>query len=90
MAGTASDSLARFASLRYDAIDETEAHVVGGDIAACAGGFDPRTAVALWDRLTDATHRDKASRSVQISAWASKQGVVSRKLLRALHFVLFF
>jgi predicted Zn-dependent protease len=59
-AGTATDSRTPFASIRYDATDETEADVIGGDIAARAG-FDPRAAVPLWDKLADATRRDKAN-----------------------------
>jgi predicted Zn-dependent protease len=48
-----------FASIQYDATDETESDVIGGDIAARAG-FDPRAAVPLWDKLADATRRDTA------------------------------
>ncbi|MGG1945276.1 M48 family metallopeptidase [Trinickia sp. NRRL B-1857] len=36
--------------IEFDAIDETEADVIGTDIAARAG-FDPRAAIALWDKL---------------------------------------
>ena len=46
------------ASIRYDATDETEADIIGNDIAARAG-FDPRAAVPLWDKLAGATRRDK-------------------------------
>ncbi len=46
------------ASTKYDATDETEADIIGADIAARAG-FDPRAAVPLWDKLADATRRDK-------------------------------
>ncbi|PMS37670.1 peptidase M48-like protein [Trinickia symbiotica] len=46
------------ASTKYDATDETEADVIGADIAARAG-FDPRAAVPAWDKLADATRRDK-------------------------------
>jgi Peptidase family M48 len=45
------------ASIQYDATDETEADVIGDDIAARAG-FDPRAAVPLWDKLAEATRRD--------------------------------
>jgi Zn-dependent protease with chaperone function len=58
--GTASGTGTAFASIRYDATDETEADVIGGDIAARAG-FDPRAAVPLWDKLAAATRRDKAN-----------------------------
>lgn len=59
-AGTASGSRIPFASIQYDATDETEADVIGGDIAARAG-FDPRAAVPLWDKLAEATRRDTAN-----------------------------
>ncbi len=48
----------RLASLRYDATDETEADVIGGDIAARAG-VDPRAAITLWDKLAVATRADR-------------------------------
>lgn len=46
-------------AMKYDATDETEADVIGSDIAARAG-FDPRAAVTLWDKLAAATRDDKA------------------------------
>lgn len=49
---------APLAKLEFDATDETEADVIGGDIAARAG-FDPRAAVTLWDKLAAATRGDK-------------------------------
>jgi predicted Zn-dependent protease len=48
----------RLATLRYDPTDETEADVIGGDIAARAG-FDPRAAITLWDKLAAMTRADK-------------------------------
>lgn len=48
----------RLQTLRYDPTDETEADVIGGDIAARAG-FDPRAALTLWDKLAVATRRNK-------------------------------
>ncbi|MDN7431098.1 peptidase M48 [Burkholderia sp. AU16741] len=50
----------RLQSLHYDPTDETEADVIGGDIAARAG-FDPRAAITLWDKLAAATRANKAS-----------------------------
>ncbi|CAN7538759.1 M48 family metallopeptidase [Trinickia sp. LjRoot230] len=44
--------------MKYDATDETEADVIGSDIAARAS-FDPRAAVTLWDKLAAATRADK-------------------------------
>ncbi|CAN0624162.1 Peptidase M48 Ste24p [Burkholderia multivorans] len=48
----------RLQTLRYDPTDETEADVIGGDIAARAG-FDPRAAIPLWDKLAAATRANK-------------------------------
>jgi predicted Zn-dependent protease len=48
----------RLATLRYGATDETEADVIGGDIAARAG-IDPRAAITLWDKLAAATRGDR-------------------------------
>ncbi|WXK34382.1 M48 family metallopeptidase [Mycetohabitans rhizoxinica] len=39
----------QLAHLRYDAADETEADVIGDEIASRAG-FDPRAALAVWRR----------------------------------------
>ncbi|WGS41833.1 M48 family metallopeptidase [Burkholderia sp. JSH-S8] len=48
----------RLQTLRYDPTDETEADVIGGDIAARAG-FDPRAALTLWDKLAAATRANR-------------------------------
>ncbi|KDB09872.1 peptidase M48 Ste24p [Burkholderia sp. lig30] len=48
----------RLQTLRYDPTDETEADVIGGDIAARAG-FDPRAAIPLWDKLAAATRANR-------------------------------
>ena len=45
-------------TLKFDATDETEADVIGGDIAARAG-FDPRAALTLWDKLALASRGDR-------------------------------
>ncbi|WP_176050801.1 M48 family metallopeptidase [Burkholderia sp. BCC1644] len=50
----------RLQSLHYEPTDETEADVIGGDIAARAG-FDPRAAITLWDKLAVATRANKAT-----------------------------
>ncbi|AXF22055.1 peptidase M48 [Burkholderia pyrrocinia] len=50
----------RLQALHYDPTDETEADVIGGDIASRAG-FDPRAAVTLWDKLAVATRANKAT-----------------------------
>ena len=40
----------RLLEMKYESTDETEADVIGSDIASRAG-FDPRAAVTLWDKL---------------------------------------
>ncbi|HKT96403.1 MAG TPA: M48 family metallopeptidase [Paraburkholderia sp.] len=44
--------------MHYGHDDETEADVIGSDIAARAG-YDPRAAVTLWDKLAVATRADR-------------------------------
>ena len=44
--------------MHYGRDDETEADVIGSDIASRAG-FDPRAALTLWDKLAAATRADR-------------------------------
>lgn len=44
--------------MHYGRADETEADVIGSDIASRAG-FDPRAALTLWDKLAQATRADR-------------------------------
>jgi hypothetical protein len=44
--------------MKYESTDETEADVIGSDIASRAG-FDPRAAVTLWDKLAAATRSNR-------------------------------
>jgi Zn-dependent protease with chaperone function len=44
--------------MHYGRADETEADVIGSDIASRAG-FDPRAALTLWDKLALATKSDR-------------------------------
>jgi len=44
--------------MHYGRPDETEADVIGSDIAARAG-FDPRAAITAWDKLAVATRADR-------------------------------
>ncbi|EDZ97451.1 peptidase M48 Ste24p, partial [Burkholderia sp. H160] len=44
----------RLLEMKYEDTDETEADVIGSDIASRAG-FDPRAAVTMWDKLAQAT-----------------------------------
>jgi Zn-dependent protease with chaperone function len=44
--------------MKYTNTDETEADVIGSDIASRAG-YDPRAAITLWDKLAAATHNNR-------------------------------
>ncbi|HEY3597779.1 MAG TPA: M48 family metallopeptidase, partial [Paraburkholderia sp.] len=44
--------------MKYERADETEADVIGSEIASRAG-FDPRAAVTLWDKLDQVTRGDR-------------------------------
>ncbi|MCG5075911.1 M48 family metalloprotease [Paraburkholderia tagetis] len=48
----------RLVEMHYGRDDETEADVIGSDIAARAG-YDPRAALTLWDKLATATRTDR-------------------------------
>ncbi len=48
----------RLLEMKYESTDETEADVIGSDIASRAG-FDPRAAVTLWDKLALATRGNR-------------------------------
>jgi predicted Zn-dependent protease len=50
LTGTAADMVAKGATLYYSRDDETEADMVGLDLAARAG-FDPRAGIALWQKM---------------------------------------
>ncbi|WP_220702139.1 M48 family metallopeptidase [Trinickia fusca] len=56
--------------VQYDATDETEADVIGSDIAARAG-FDPRAAVTLWDKLAAASRGEKAGSFVALHPYSA-------------------
>jgi predicted Zn-dependent protease len=45
-------------TMKYEPTDETEADVIGSDIASRAG-FDPRAAITLWDKLAVATRGNR-------------------------------
>nr|WP_175802526.1 M48 family metallopeptidase [Burkholderia anthina] len=70
---------ARLQTLRYDPTDETEADVIGGDIAARAG-FDPRAAITLWDKLAAATRADKAAGFIYLHPYSAtrRQDLLNR------------
>ncbi|KVE76621.1 M48 family metallopeptidase [Burkholderia vietnamiensis] len=70
---------ARLQTLRYDPTDETEADVIGGDIAARAG-FDPRAAITLWDKLAAATRANRTSGFIYLHPYsaARRQDLLNR------------
>ncbi|RQS19745.1 M48 family metallopeptidase [Burkholderia sp. Bp8998] len=70
---------ARLQTLRYDPTDETEADVIGGDIAARAG-FDPRAAITLWDKLAVATRANRTSGFIYMHPYsaARRQDLLNR------------
>ncbi|WP_269510864.1 M48 family metallopeptidase [Burkholderia sp. IMCC1007] len=75
----APDLGARLQTLRYDPTDETEADVIGGDIAARAG-FDPRAAITLWDKLAAATRANKATGFIYLHPYSAtrRQDLLNR------------
>ena len=57
-------------AMRYTPTDETEADVIGSDIAARAG-FDPRAAITLWDKLAAATHANKEQGFIYVHPYSA-------------------
>ncbi|KHK60859.1 peptidase M48 [Burkholderia sp. A9] len=70
---------ARLQTLRFDPTDETEADVIGGDIAARAG-FDPRAAITLWDKLAAATRANKTTGFIYMHPYSAtrRQDLLNR------------
>jgi Zn-dependent protease with chaperone function len=56
--------------MHYGRADETEADVIGSDIAARAG-FDPRAAITLWDKLAAATRSDRDQGFIYVHPYTS-------------------
>lgn len=69
----------RLLEMKYENTDETEADVIGSDIASRAG-FDPRAAVTLWDKLAQATrgNRDQGFIYVHPYTPARRQDIIKR------------
>ncbi|CAE6835092.1 Beta-barrel assembly-enhancing protease [Paraburkholderia nemoris] len=69
----------RLLEMKYEGTDETEADVIGSDIASRAG-FDPRAAVTLWDKLATATrgNRDQGYIYVHPYTPARRQDIIKR------------
>ncbi|HEX7933883.1 MAG TPA: M48 family metallopeptidase, partial [Paraburkholderia sp.] len=69
----------RLLEMKYENTDETEADVIGSDIASRAG-FDPRAAVTLWDKLAQTTrgNRDQGFIYVHPYTPARRQDIIKR------------
>nr|WP_253958707.1 M48 family metallopeptidase [Paraburkholderia fungorum] len=69
----------RLLEMRYENTDETEADVIGSDIASRAG-FDPRAAVTLWDKLATATRSNRDQGFIYVHPYtpARRQDIIKR------------
>nr|WP_246279006.1 M48 family metallopeptidase [Paraburkholderia ultramafica] len=69
----------RLLEMKYESTDETEADVIGSDIASRAG-FDPRAAVTLWDKLAQATRSDRERGFIYVHPYtpARRQDIIKR------------
>ncbi len=69
----------RLLEMRYENTDETEADVIGSDIASRAG-FDPRAAVTLWDKLATATRSNRDQGFIYVHPYtpARRQDLIKR------------
>lgn len=69
----------RLLEMKYESTDETEADVIGSDIASRAG-FDPRAAVTLWDKLAAATRSDRDQGYIYVHPYtpARRQDIIKR------------
>ncbi|RDK04297.1 peptidase M48 [Paraburkholderia lacunae] len=65
--------------MKYESTDETEADVIGSDIASRAG-FDPRAAVTLWDKLATATRSNREQGFIYVHPYtqARRQDIIKR------------
>ncbi|HEY3599792.1 MAG TPA: M48 family metallopeptidase, partial [Paraburkholderia sp.] len=65
--------------MKYERADETEADVIGSEIASRAG-YDPRAAITLWDKLAAATrnNRDQGFIYVHPYTTARRQDIMKR------------
>ncbi len=69
----------RLLEMKYENTDETEADVIGSDIASRAG-FDPRAAVTLWDKLAQATRGNREQGFIYVHPYTSarRQDIIKR------------
>ena len=65
--------------MKYTPTDETEADVIGSDIASRAG-YDPRAAITLWDKLATATHSSRNQGYIYVHPYtpARRQDIMKR------------
>ncbi|WP_258002279.1 M48 family metallopeptidase [Burkholderia sp. WAC0059] len=70
----------QLATLHYGLADETEADVIGSEIAARAG-FDPRAALTLWDKLAAATRSDDDQGFIYVHPYtAARRADIAKRL----------
>nr|WP_184068982.1 M48 family metallopeptidase [Paraburkholderia sp. CI2] len=69
----------RLLEMKYESTDETEADVIGSDIASRAG-FDPRAAVTLWDKLAQATRGSRGQGFIYVHPYtpARRDDIIKR------------
>ncbi|MFM0438847.1 MULTISPECIES: M48 family metallopeptidase [Paraburkholderia] len=69
----------RLLEMKYENTDETEADVIGSDIASRAG-FDPRAAVTLWDKLAQATRSNREQGFIYVHPYtpARREDIIKR------------
>lgn len=69
----------RLLEMKYANTDETEADVIGSDIASRAG-YDPRAAVTLWDKLAQATQSNRNQGFIYVHPYtpARRQDIIKR------------
>ncbi|ASL43912.1 Beta-barrel assembly-enhancing protease [Burkholderia sp. AD24] len=69
----------RLLEMKYANTDETEADVIGSDIASRAG-YDPRAAVTLWDKLAAATQSNRNQGFIYVHPYtaARRQDIIKR------------
>lgn len=69
----------RLLEMKYENTDETEADVIGSDIASRAG-FDPRAAVTLWDKLAQATRSNRDQGFIYVHPYTPvrRQDIIKR------------
>ncbi|WCM19989.1 M48 family metallopeptidase [Paraburkholderia bryophila] len=69
----------RLLEMKYANTDETEADVIGSDIASRAG-YDPRAAVTLWDKLATATQSNRNQGFIYVHPYtpARRQDIIKR------------